>query len=423
MKILVLSERFPPEGSGGPLATYLLLSKLVKEERVKVTVLTSTKRPWCIPKVKYIFLSQLTGKNKFEALFNQLSATLNPKIVDIVKEHDLIYITDHSYPFAFVAKKLKKPVIVHLHDFFPISASSTILNNKEIKRNTFSLIHDRLCEALYYEVLQGRTLLRGIGSSCTHPIHALVTISALMFSNIIVTVSRLQLDMIIAHIPFIKNKIRILYNMPPPLPSLGRPSSARPSYLYLGGANIVKGFHLIIKTILILKKRFRKGDYELILAGIGMKNAPTWLKYSLSSPRSINSIVAQLFRIKGVKVLEWMERRALLSYLKSSWSLIHPSICYEPLPYALIEACLAGRIPITNTKTGFIELIPRTLIKDFLLIKNTPEEIAEKITLIGVLSPDEVYDIGCKIRQKMMHKLNPDIIIRKFLNIIYQVTS
>lgn len=427
IRILTICERVPPEGSGGSLATHLLLSGLVEcegPEKVELTILTSTRNPKRIKGVRYVFTPKLAGRNKVEALLNQYSILYHHKIVELVKKHDVIYIADHSYPFTFLAKTLRKPVIIHVHDFFPISSSSTILADSSVEdRSLVKLVVDRLSEALHYDILRGRSMLRGIVSSYTYPAQLSTTIPALILSDTLITVSRLQSNIITSHIPYVKNKVEIIYNPPPPIPPLGKPSSPKPSYLYLGGTSVVKGFPLIVKTIMEYKDRIHRRGYELVLIGVGVKNLSEWHRYSLDVPGRVLRIIKYLSSMKGVEVLGWISRDKVTNYFKRSWSLLFPSTVYEPLPYAVMESLLACRIPIATVRTGFTELLPRKLVDKYFLVKPAPKEIIDKMELIAAMTPSEVEDLGCRIREMLLSKIRYDEVVSKFLNIVVRLSG
>lgn len=417
MKILVISERFPPEGSGGPLATYLLIKELAKDPDFDITVLTNTKKPQIIPGVKYIYLPQLSGSTKYHLLLNQLAMAMGNKINKIIKDHDVVYIADHSYIFAVLAKRMNKPAIIHIHDFFPISASSTILKNGEEKY--FKVLSNRILEALSFEILQSRPLSKGILSSQTYFTHFLLTTIALTLADKIISVSKLQASFLIKHIPWIGNKVEIIYNPPPPIPFMGKPRSLKPLFLYLGGINVIKGFHLVIKATLKNKSH----NYRIIMAGVNIARMPKWCKWSMSSYDAVEKVIHKLPNIGNIKVLGWINRKELLNYLKNAWSLLFPSICYEPLPYAVLEACMAGRIPIVSINTGFSELAYGTIVEKYILKENTPTEIANKIEEVSTMRQDEILNIGSKIREDILIKVPLSRIVNSFKKTIYEVVK
>jgi len=60
--VLVVTERYWPDGSGGELATHLILDILRK--RFDVTVVTGTKNPSKLPSVRYVYEPLLSKREK-----------------------------------------------------------------------------------------------------------------------------------------------------------------------------------------------------------------------------------------------------------------------------------------------------------------------------------------------------------------------
>jgi glycosyltransferase involved in cell wall biosynthesis len=56
-------------------------------------------------------------------------------------------------------------------------------------------------------------------------------------------------------------------------------------------------------------------------------------------------------------------------YLKlheNAWGLLFPSICEEPLPYAIVESSLLSTIPIASKVGGIPEIVEGTVAERFL---------------------------------------------------------
>jgi len=424
MKILVISERFPPEGTGGPLATYLLISKLAKLREFKFTILTDTKTPRIIPGVKYIFLPHLSGETKINQILNQSALLLNEHVAKLVQQHDLIYITDHSYLFVLMAKRLNKPVIIHMHDLYPISSSSTIINyygNNDFIR----LLLERFREALDFEVIQGRPFQRGILAMISYPIHATLFLCLLSMADRIITVSRMQSKILISHMPWIKSKVKTIYNIPPPIKFLGNPLSKDPSFLYAGGSNVIKGFQILVQLLIKMKKEFSQ-KYELMMTGISMHEDPNWCRWYRGSTKFVKKFLRwlKIAQLNKVKVMGWIDRDTLINnIMKYTWCTIFPSLCYEPLPYTVMETCLAGRIPITTLKTGFTELLYDKFIHVFFLKKASIDELIEKIEIVASLTPSELVEYGIKVRHHILRRLFADSIVKEFVNLLTDVKT
>lgn len=129
INILIVSELFWPEGSGGTLATYLITKLLTTCRDFKVTVITVTHNPAKIGNVSFIIDEAFKIPNKPMRWFHFLKPQVKKYYRNLVKKFDIIYIP-YGYPLIPLAKELDKRVIVHLHDYQPIAYNSTILYNQ-----------------------------------------------------------------------------------------------------------------------------------------------------------------------------------------------------------------------------------------------------------------------------------------------------
>jgi glycosyltransferase involved in cell wall biosynthesis len=124
-KVLVVAPTYWPEGSGGTLATHLIIKHLSQVGRFDLAVLTGTRNPEIVPGVRYIvdpFVKLVEKKFSIPRLAEE-------RYCNLIEKYDVIY-TVYAYTFIPVAKKLGKKVIVHLHDYRPVSPSSIILSNQ-----------------------------------------------------------------------------------------------------------------------------------------------------------------------------------------------------------------------------------------------------------------------------------------------------
>jgi len=128
VKLAVFSERFWPEGSGGELATYLILKLLASTGDFEIDVYTGTRRPVQVPGASIKTIEFLRVSNKIHLYLNMLG---NKRCIEkAIKKADIVYIPRFSYPAISIAKKLGKKVVVHLHDYQPISYTAVILSTE-----------------------------------------------------------------------------------------------------------------------------------------------------------------------------------------------------------------------------------------------------------------------------------------------------
>jgi glycosyltransferase involved in cell wall biosynthesis len=208
--LLIISERFWPEGSGGTLATYLI-TKLLATCDFKITVITGTCNPTKIEGVNFIIDEAFRIPNKPTRWLYFLRPSVRKRYKDLMRKFDIIYIP-YGYPLIPLAKELDKKVIVHLHDYQPIAYNSTILHAHNYQG---SLMNDIKAE-LTYELFEHESIKRAMTGSLFVPITALCK-EWINKADVVMCVSRRQAEIISKAAPELANKIRVLYN---PLPEI-----------------------------------------------------------------------------------------------------------------------------------------------------------------------------------------------------------
>ena len=137
LSVLVVTERYWPDGSGGELATHLILDILRK--RFDVTVVTGTKNPSRLSGVKYIYEPLLSKREKPILWLNTLRLIRSQRFQKLLRESDAVYIPRFAFPIIPYAKKLGKKVVVHLHGYIPISYTATVLAPYEEHKHRITL--------------------------------------------------------------------------------------------------------------------------------------------------------------------------------------------------------------------------------------------------------------------------------------------
>ncbi len=388
MRILVVSERWWPEGGGGELATHLI-TKLLANSGFKITVIHGSDNIESIRGVKMIYTELLSVRIKHRLWANVLLLTREKWFQSLIRKIDLVYIPRLSYPMVPYAKRLGKKVIVHLHDYQPISYNAVILSGGE--RGRLSEILDR--NSVKLEALEKgifRAVLVGYSSSMT-------LLARLMISEAdkIVCVSKSHCNTLGLNAPELSDKLELAYNPLPNIPLLRKSLKLKePTFLYLGGESYLKGFYILLKAV---ARTLRNIGIKVLVAG------------SMSSHGKRIATAFNRHYGNHLLLLGRVRRDVLWRYHSRSYALIFPSICEEPLPYAVIESMLAGTIPISSKVGGIPEIVSGTYAENFTLHPGDADDLADKLEEVAFLPKDELIKGGYNVRNSIKMKFRDNI--------------
>jgi glycosyltransferase involved in cell wall biosynthesis len=368
-QLLVVTPTYWPEGSGGTLATHLIVKLLSQTGRFSITVLTGTWSPEYVPGVRYVIDPLL----KFIEKSFSLPRLVKSRYGKLIEKYDVIYIV-YAYSFIPVAKKLGKKVVVHLHDYRPASPSSVILSEQAENLSISRLIIESF-RVKWLERKSINPVLLNIGDSARTPLIARWVSEA----DVVITVSKRHAELLGKAIPQIRSSVRVVYNPLPPMPQIRKEPADTPIFLYLGGESYIKGFHILMQAI----RRFLMEGYkaQFIFAG---KYTPKTLASLEKINKRYENCIYVIGRVSHEKVITLYQR---------AWALIFPSICEEPLPYVILEALQTLTIPAATAVGGILELIVLDGLKTFLFRSNDAQALYKKLLDISTLSKKQLSEI------------------------------
>jgi glycosyltransferase involved in cell wall biosynthesis len=380
-RVLVITPTFWPEGSGGTLATHLIVKLLSESRRTNLTVLTGTRNPEVVPGVRFIV----------DPLVKLIEKRLSvPRIVELrygrlIEKHDVVYAI-YAYPFIHVAKKLGKKAIVHLHDYRPVSPSSIILANQAENPTLLKLALDSF-KVKWLERKSLESLFRNIGEVLRTPLIARWVSEA----DTVVAVSKRHAELLAKALPSLKDKLVVIYNPPPPVVNIRKELAETPTFLYLGGESYVKGFYVLMQAI---EMALREG----VKARFIFTN-----KYS----KQAQLIISRINRRYGnvIHLAGRIPYTEVLNLYRQAWASLFPSIYEEPLPYVPIESILLQTMPIASKVGGVPELLNQ--LKGIPLVE--PGDIKtfqEHITVFSSLRKEELHDQIVYLNDISKHLLN-----------------
>jgi glycosyltransferase involved in cell wall biosynthesis len=394
--VLVVTERYWPDGSGGELATHLILDILRK--RFDVTVVTGTKNPSKLPSVRYVYEPLLSKREKPVLWLNTVKLVHTQRFQKLLRESDVVYIPRFAFPIIPYAKKLGKKVVVHLHGYIPISYTATVLAPYEEHKHRITLDDIRLECMKSHKHCIGASLLWWLSKLARKWVSQ---------ADKVICVSRRQAEIIANQAPELRDEIEVVYNLLPPEIINAEPRKELddiPTFLYVGGDSYVKGFHILLQALSKLGKQGVKARFILT---------------NRYSPRSLE-ILKQLsdkYRNLEIQVLGRIEYSRLIELHRKAWALLFPSIWEEPLPYAVVEAMALGTIPIASKVGGVPELFDDAILGSFMFMPQNSSELIEVIKRLSMFSPNEMQSLSHKLRNIALKKFNVNDISRKIVQI------
>src|SRR5439155_7511528 len=192
MKVLVLSELWYPQGGGAELATHLAVDAL-KKEGFNVTVLTGSEIHNRPSGVRYVSIPLLKARSKIHLWRNLLLG--RGVLAPLIKDADVVYVPRLCYPVISQAKHLGKGVIVHLHDYQPISYEADYFDG-----NGPPLPFSDVFRTARAEVLEGNGATRAFAGSLLSPLNKLSRFW-ISQTDTVICVSRRQAEIIAGALP------------------------------------------------------------------------------------------------------------------------------------------------------------------------------------------------------------------------------
>ena len=146
-----------------------------------------------------------------------------------------------------------------------------------------------------------------------------------------------------------------------------------PTFIYVGGESFIGGFHVLLRSLPSLVRlgaRVRLfGNYR----GFQVKN-------------------------HYVELIGKVPHGIVMRAHEDAWGLLFPSINEESLPYAVVEAALAGTVPIATRTGGVPEILGGTKAERFMFRAGNVEDLVSKIKELIDLGVDCIRKIGAEAK-------------------------
>jgi len=403
MNILFLSELFYPHGSGGELATYLY-AKLLSKADFNVIVVTNRfageKEVSKEGNLIVYRLPLLKGSEsvKYEILkrFNVLFSSFMKKIM---RWADVVYIPRFWYSAIPLAKAYGKPIITHLHDYIPICPLAVLYNIPKSEPCNFNGLLCSVRCIYVYERSQMRRLIETLMSSGLNFSVGRLLGKMVALSDAIICVSHAQKNIIVNKLPFLKEKIHVIYN---PIPDLHETEIQGNDFGYFGGPNPLKGFYVLLRAL------NHPNQKQIKVHATNFNSKESW------------SIISQHYT--NVILYPRLTGNLYEKLYKEIRAVVVPSISHEPSPYVVAEAILRRRLVVASAVGGIPELV-EDCKGVFLFERGNFRELAERLKHISELSKETVEDLGSNNKEVLTQKLSNEASLRNFIALCNRVLS
>jgi glycosyltransferase involved in cell wall biosynthesis len=177
-----------------------------------------------------------------------------------------------------------------------------------------------------------------------------------------------------------------------------------PTFLYVGGDSYTKGFHVLLQILNKLSKRGVRARF--ILAG----------KYGSKSLGTLEQLCNK-YRNLEIQILGKIEFNKLKELHRRTWALLFPSICEEPLPYAVVEASLLGTIPIASKAGGVEEILSNSIGEKYLFDFEDLKSVMRMLNIVINSDPYDIINDGIKLRKLVLLKFGNEMLLNRLLKL------
>jgi glycosyltransferase involved in cell wall biosynthesis len=391
--VLIVSEKYWPEGGGAELVTHKIIDYL-SAKGFKITVLTGTMHPILVKNVKYIYEPLLKYSRKIRLWINCLTLKDMHRFKKMINNVDIVYIPGIAYPLILEINN--KKIIVHLHNYQPIQYTQFIPAPYEKFNN---IIGTPILD-YYFGKFEYNHIAYGLGAAYFNPLNKLNKI-AIKRAHIILCPSKRQEKIITSKIPELSGRLYTIPNPPPIVPNIKNLSKSKiPTIIYAGGKSKVKGLNIALNVILQLAKKYKFKAYML-----GMS----------TQPKVVRKDSSEIF------LYPKLSHHEALHLLSRSWVLLFTSIIEEPFPYIVYEAAFLGTLPLSTNVGGIFEILEGTIGQQYIIDLYNYQHMIEKISHVLSMSLDEFMSISKILAQQMREKYNKNNILNTYLKVFEDI--
>ncbi|MGK0550402.1 MAG: glycosyltransferase [Pyrobaculum sp.] len=204
-----------------------------------------------------------------------------------------------------------------------------------------------------------------------------------------------------AEAPELRGKIHVVYNPPPPETVAKNPAET-PAFIYAGGGEAIKGFHIAAKTA----KTLGESGVRAAMYFTG--------RYGNREAQLIAAIRARYPNLH-VELLGYIPRKELIALHSRAWARLVPSIWEETFSYAVVEAALWETLPIASAVGAIPEILEGTPAMKYVTL---PQEIPRRALEVAQAQYDALGNLAAKTKEAVKRKLEEQTIKKSLVEIL-----
>jgi len=389
--VAIFSDALWPLGGGGELATYIY-AELMRDLSIKPVFIVN-KAGDSHKHLEVIELKRLGG--------GKYALTLNVKsVIKFLRNIDVVYFAASLLEFIPLVKKLlNKPVVVHVHSYYPCCPIGHMYNFHT------SMVCDgrRDCTRCIWKYeAQRRNFSEALLSTMLNSTARRFFLGALSMADAVIFVSEAQRRLFLKAaskngLYLSSKKTQVIYN---PLPDLKPVEMEGDDVGFLGGFDPIKGFKTLYQA---WAKTFPKYPSRKLYVAKGYK-------------------LPVDFESKGIVIHGRLMPTEISKIIRKVRVLAVPSLSPEPAPYSAVEACLYGRLLIASEIGGIPEIVGGSPgVK--LIPPGGEDELLEALDWALSMSHGEAAELGLKNRENTLRRFDKRKSVNELIKVFEKIVG
>ena len=391
MNVLILSEKLWPEGGGGELATHLY-ARLLAEKGINVKIATtssssSSRDVWSGLPVHKL---RAVGHGKYTLILGL------KELGRLIRWADVIYCTELFSVIPFVKRNFKKPVVVHLHSYFPACPVGSLY---DLRKDSVCKSDGHECAKCiwYYEKAHSRSLMQATNSAILNSTIGKLFLNSVRLADAIIFVSEAQRSLFSEHAYF-SSPSYVIYN---PLPELPYTPIEGDDLGFFGGLSPLKGFHILAKALSKIRNKHQ---------------------VKLHAAKMERLVYPGPFAKVGIIPYGKLYNASYENVYRRVRTVVFPSICQESFGYVALEALIRGRLLVASRVGGVPEITEG--LKGVLMTEpNDVDGLAEALDQAISIDRSKAIELGLKNRESVLKKFDNQRSVSELIRVFERVSS